>query len=102
MITHATLALLGYLAASAYVLVPALLLLLCAALAHVPVRVDLPEPEQRLARQRDVYAACALDALHAFYAWRGVDDRRAASAQALAWWYTRRAWMLDELLASLV
>lgn len=102
MITQATLALLGYCIASAYVLVPAALLLLCGLLARFHVRIELPEPEQRLTAQRDVYAHCAIDSLVAFYAWRGIDDYRAEQAKAMAFWYRRRVEALDELLSAFI
>jgi len=102
MFTQATLSLIGYCIASAYVLIPAALLLLCGVLARFHVRIELPEPEQRIAAQRDVYAHCAISELAAFYAWRGVDDYRADQAKAMAFWYKRRAEVLDALLSAYI
>lgn len=102
--TTQTLSLLGYCIASAYVLVPAMFLIVCAALARLEVRIpELSEPEAKLHAQRDAYAYGALDALHAYASAVAAGDMRAATyAAAMAFWYKRRAEMLDELLAAFV
>jgi len=63
MFTASDLELLRYLIASAYVVLPALLLLLCAALARVPVQLHVDEPSDDSAvyvALRDVYASFAI------------------------------------------
>lgn len=82
MITAAALELLGYCIASAYVLVPALLLLLCALLARFHVRLGLEEPSDPIASQRDDYAVCATAALRAHIYWSEPSHYDAAKATA--------------------
>lgn len=67
MITHATLETLRYIIASAYVLLPAAMLLLCGLMARFQPRLDLEEPSgvqddyvAFCAAQRDVFATFAV------------------------------------------
>ena len=98
MITTATLWLLGYCIASAYVVVPAALLLLCCALARCHVRIELEPTRDEVRAQRDVYARRAVVAFYDWLDWQALDPERAATELASALRWRRMACDLDAVL----